>query len=202
MKKLITIVLLAALAVPVAAQELFTEELAQPQPKEQKWTIRGSAGYYPTVPTVALPFIAIAIGLANNNNETDKTDITFPPFCQVEALYSFNPRWSAGLAVGYSGFEMIKKDKATGKIKGRSYFTLLPVTAVGRCNYLNRPAVKLYGSLEAGVFLPIGTDDFQVVPNVQLNPIGVEFGRRLFGLVELGIGLNYVPVRIGMGYRF
>lgn len=113
-------------AVPVAAQELFTEELAQPQPKEQKWTIRGSAGYYPTVPTVALPFIALSIGLANNNNETEKTDITFPPFCQVEALYSFNPRWSAGLAVGYSGFEMIKKDKATGEIKGRSYFTLLP----------------------------------------------------------------------------
>ena len=86
MKKLITIVLLAALAVPVAAQELFTEELAQPQPKEQKWTIRGSAGYYPTVPTVALPFIAIGIGLANQNNETEKTDITFPPFCQVSTV--------------------------------------------------------------------------------------------------------------------
>lgn len=201
MKKLITIVLLAALAVPVAAQELFTEELAQPQPKEQKWTIRGSAGYYPTVPTVALPFIAIAIGLANNNNETEKTDITFPPFCQVEALYSFNPRWSAGLAVGYSGFEMIKKDKATGEIKGRSYFTLLPVTAVGRCNYLNRPAVKLYGSLELGAFFTIG-GDFEVVPDVQLNPFGVEFGKRFFGLVELGVGLNYFGVNAGVGYRF
>ena len=197
MKKLITIVLLAALALPVFAQELFPEK-----PVEQKWTVRASAGYYPTVPTVALPFIAIAIGLANNNNETEKTDITFPPFCQVEALYSFNPRWSVGLGVGYSGFEMVTKEIATGNVTKHDYFTLMPITAIGRCNYLNRPAVKLYGSLEAGVFLPIGTDDFQVVPNVQLNPIGVEFGRRLFGLVELGIGLNYVPVRIGMGYRF
>lgn len=193
MKKLITIVLLAALALPVFAQS---------EAKEQKWTVRASAAYYPTVPTVALPFIAIAVGLANNNNETEKTDITFPPFCQIEALYSFNPRWSVGLGVGYSGFEMVTKEIATGNVTKHDYFTLMPITAIGRCNYLNRPAVKLYGSLEAGVFLPIGTGDFQVVPNVQLNPIGVEFGRRLFGLVELGIGLNYVPVRIGMGYRF
>lgn len=197
MKKLITIVLLAALALPVFAQELFPEK-----PVEHKWTVRASAAYYPTVPTVALPFIAIAVGLANNNNETEKTDITFPPFCQIEALYSFNPRWSVGLGVGYSGFEMVTKEIATGNVTKHDYFTLMPITAIGRCNYLNRPAVKLYGSLEAGVFLPIGTGDFQVVPNVQLNPIGVEFGRRLFGLVELGIGLNYVPVRIGMGYRF
>lgn len=193
MKKLITIVLLAALALPVFAQS---------EAKEQKWTVRASAAYYPTVPTVALPFIAIAVGLANNNNETEKTDITFPPFCQIEALYSFNPRWSVGLGVGYSGFEMVTKEIATGNVTKHDYFTLMPITAIGRCNYLNRPAVKLYGSLEAGVFLPIGTGDFQVVPNIQLNPIGVEFGRRLFGLVELGIGLNYVPVRIGVGYRF
>ncbi|MBP5637154.1 MAG: hypothetical protein J6X25_06550, partial [Bacteroidales bacterium] len=56
MKKLITIVLLAALALPAIAQELVTEEqaqpleLAQPQQKEHKWTVRGSAGYYPTIP--------------------------------------------------------------------------------------------------------------------------------------------------------
>lgn len=195
MKKLIVTILLAALALPAFAQGIQENH-------EQKWTVRGSAGYYPTIPTVALPFIAIAVGLANNNNETDKTDITFPPFAQVEVLYSFNPKWSAGLGIGYSGFEMITKEIATGNVKSRSYFTLLPITAIGRFNYLNRPAVKLYGSLEAGVFLPIGSDDFQVIPNLQLNPIGIEFGRRFFGMVELGIGMNYVPVRVGLGYRF
>ena len=207
MKKLITIVLLAALAVPVAAQELaYTEEetqpLSLPQPKEQKWTVRASGGYYPTIPTVALPFIAIAVGLANNNNETEKTDITFPPFTQLEALYSFNPKWSVGMGFGYSGFEMITKDKTTGDVKKRDFFTLIPVTFIGRCNYLNRPAVKLYGSIEAGAFFAVDTDEFSVVPDVQINPIGVEFGRKLFGIFELGIGLNYVPVRVGIGYRF
>ena len=196
MKKLITIVLLAALALPVFAQELFPEK-----PVEQKWTVRASAAYYPTVPTVALPFIAIGIGLANQNNETEKTDITFPPFCQIEALYSFNPRWSVGLGVGYSGFEMVTKEIATGNVTKRDYFTLMPITAIGRCNYLNRPAVKLYGSLELGAFFTIG-GDFEVVPDVQLNPIGVEFGKRFFGLVELGVGLNYVGVNAGVGYRF
>ena len=192
MKKLITIVLLAALALPAAAQDFV---------QEQKWTVRASAAYYPTVPTVALPFIAIGIGLANQNNETEKTDITFPPFCQIEALYSFNPRWSVGLGVGYSGFEMVTKEIATGNVTKRDYFTLMPITAIGRCNYLNRPAVKLYGSLELGAFFTIG-GDFEVVPDVQLNPFGVEFGKRFFGLVELGVGLNYVPLRVGLGYRF
>ena len=196
MKKLITIVLLAALALPVFAEELFPEK-----PVEQKWTVRASAAYYPTVPTVALPFIAIGLGLANQNNETEKTDITFPPFCQIEALYSFNPRWSVGLGVGYSGFEMVTKEIATGNVTKRDYFTLMPITAIGRCNYLNRPAVKLYGSLELGAFFTIG-GDFEVVPDVQLNPFGVEFGKRFFGLVELGVGLNYFGVNAGVGYRF
>lgn len=196
MKKLITIVLLAALALPVFAQELSPEK-----PVEQKWTVRASAAYYPTVPTVALPFIAIGLGLANQNNETEKTDITFPPFCQIEALYSFNPRWSVGLGVGYSGFEMVTKEIATGNVTKRDYFTLMPITAIGRCNYLNRPAVKLYGSLELGAFFTIG-GDFEVVPDVQLNPFGVEFGKRFFGLVELGVGLNYFGVNAGVGYRF
>ena len=44
--------------------------------------------------------------------------------------------------------------------------------------------------------------DFSVVPDIQLNPIGVEFGRRFFGMAEMGVGVNYFGGRLGIGYRF
>lgn len=36
----------------------------------------------------------------------------------------------------------------------------------------------------------------------QYTPIGITFGRSLYGLVELGYGLRYFPLRVGIGYRF
>ena len=36
----------------------------------------------------------------------------------------------------------------------------------------------------------------------QLTPVGVSYGRRLFGFAELGTGYMYTPVRAGIGYRF
>ena len=36
----------------------------------------------------------------------------------------------------------------------------------------------------------------------QYTPIGITFGRSLFGLAELGYGIRYYPVRLGIGYRF
>lgn len=190
MKKLITAILLLALALPSFAQ---TEQ-------EHKWTVRGSAGYYPSVPTLALPFVAIAIGLSADSDAGEKTKVDFPPYASIEAQYAFNEKWSIGASVGYSGFvaKVLNADKT---IKSQSDFTLIPLTIVGRCNYLNRPSVKLYGSLEGGVFFELGSK-LQVVPDVQLNPIGVEFGRRFFGLAEIGIGMNYAGLRAGIGYRF
>ena len=194
MKKLITILLLLALAAPVFAQDY----------SEEKWTVKASAAYLPTVPVLVDLFgglfAGIAIGLNKDANEA--LDFDLPPYFSIEGLYSFNEDWSLGLSLAYCGtvFKVVDKDDKS-IVKSRSYINFFPVTVVGRLNYLNRPAVKLYGSLEAGAFISI-QDDFQVIPDVQLNPIGVEFGRRFFGSLELGIGMNYTGVRGGIGYRF
>lgn len=193
MKKLITAILLIALVMPVFAQE----------PVEQKWTVRGSAGYLPSVPTIASLFGAIFIGVAvsanEDNNET--LDIELPPYFGIDILYNFNSRWSAGLSTGYTGCVWNVVDKDTRAVRSTSYLTFVPVNAVGRCNYLNRPKVKLYGSLEAGVILSVG-GGMDLTFDAQLNPIGVEFGRKFFGMVEAGVGMNYFGGRIGVGYRF
>ena len=193
MKKLITAILLLALSTPLLAQE----------PVEQKWTVRGSAGYFPSVPVIASLFGAIAVGIAvsanEDNNETLQIDI--PPYLAFDLMYNFNSRWSAGLSTGYTGCVWNVVDKDTRAVHSSSYLTFIPVNAVGRCNYLNRPKVKLYGSIEAGVLLSAG-DSLDLAFDAQLNPIGVEFGERLFGMAEAGVGMNYFGGRIGIGYRF
>ena len=191
MKKLISAILLFALATAAFASE---------QP-DQKWTYRASAAYYPTVPFVALPWWAIGVGLSADKDAGETSKVDFPPYVSLDGIYSFNTRWSLGLSVGYCGLTAHVYN-ADGTEKGDpSSLVLIPVTAVGRYNYLYRPKVKLYGSLEGGViFCPDADSD--VLPDAQLNPIGVEFGRKVFGLVELGIGLNYTGVRAGLGWRF
>ena len=191
MKKLITIVLLCALTASAFAGE---------QPDE-KWTYRVGAAYYPTVPLVALPWLAIGVGLGADQDKGETSKVDFPPYVSLEGLYSFNTRWSLGMSVGYCGLTAHVYN-ADGTEKGSpSSLVLIPITAVGRCNYLYRPKVQLYGSLEGGVIF--SADDLcNIMPNVQLNPIGVEFGGKVFGLVEVGIGLNYTGVRAGLGWRF
>lgn len=195
MKKLITIVLLSVLAVPVFAQDYDFEP-------EQKWTVKANAGYFPTVPTIILPFVAIAMGLATaNKDNNEKAEISLPPYTSVEGLYSINSKWSVGLSAGYFGSVYRIVDLDDNHEVSRTDLVFIPVAIEGRLNYLNRPKVKLYGSLEAGIVISPDADT-DLIPDVQLNPIGVEFGRRFFGSLELGIGMNYTGVRGGIGYRF
>lgn len=197
MKKLITISLLLALMVPAIAQDYDFEP-------EEKWTVKANAAYLPTVPILidlfGGIFAGIAIGLNKDSNET--LDFVTPPYFSVEGLYSFNEDWSVGVSLGYCGTVFKTVDKDTREVHSTSAITLIPINVEGRLNYMNRPKCKLYGSLEAGAFLSFGSGDFQLVPDVQINPIGVEFGRRFFGSVELGIGMNYTGIRGGVGYRF
>lgn len=197
MKKLITAVLLLVMAAPVFAQYYDYEP-------EEKWTVKTSAAYLPTVPILidifGGMFAAIAIGLNKDANET--LEFATPPFFSFEGLYSFNSDWSLGFSASYCGTAFKTVDKDTREVHNVSYMHFVPICVEGRLNYLNRPACKLYGSLEAGAFMSFGSGDFQLVPDVQLNPFGVEFGRRFFGMVELGIGMNYTGVKGGIGYRF
>ena len=190
MKKLLATILLCVLTMSAFASEQ----------ADEKWTYRASAAYYPTVPLVALPWLAIGVGLGADQDAGETSKVDFPPYVSLEGIYSFNTRWSLGLNVGYCGLTAYVYN-ADMTVKSQSSLVIIPVTVVGRCNYLYRPKVKLYGSLEGGViFSPQGDSD--VLPDVQLNPIGVEFGRKVFGLVEVGIGMNYTGVRLGLGWRF
>ena len=72
-----------------------------------------------------------------------------------------------------------------------------------RFNWVRRDLVKMYSSV--GLGLMAGYDlykDFGALPAVQLSPIGIEVGRKVFGFCELGIGMLYTGAMAGVGFRF
>ena len=62
----------------------------------------------------------------------------------------------------------------------------------------------MYGSLSVGVAKYFGYDelDGSLRGAFQFSPLGMEFGRWLYGFVETGIGNGYSGIRAGIGYRF
>ena len=130
MKKLITIVLMLALAVPVFAQDYDFEP-------EEKWTVKANAGYFPTVPTIILPFVAIAMGLATaNKDNNEKAEVSLPPYASIEGLYSINSKWSVGLSAGYFGSVYRIIDLDDNHEVSRTDLLFIPIAIEGRFNYL------------------------------------------------------------------
>ena len=191
MKRLLTVLILLAFMVPAIAQNS----------EEPKWSIKTTSGYLPTVPIlvdiIGVMFVAIPAAAGNEDLE-----ISIPPYFGVEGLYNFNEKWSLGGSTGYLGTVWKLVDENNHKdVHSKTYLTFVPLTVTGRCNYLNRPKVRLYGSLEAGALFALGKG-VSVAPDFQLNPFGVDFGTDFFGTVEFGLGMQYTGVRVGLGYRF
>ena len=81
-----------------------------------------------------------------------------------------------------------------------------------RFTFLNRPAVKLYGSVGLGLLTTVSNTttegggrrltNITNEPAIQITPFGIMFGKRFFGYSELSFGNLFFGPRIGIGYRF
>lgn len=70
-----------------------------------------------------------------------------------------------------------------------------------RVHWLNRRNVRLYSDAAVGVSANISKVSNLIFAG-QFTPIGVTFGRSLFGFVECGAGSVYMGGCAGIGYRF
>lgn len=102
----------------------------------------------------------------------------------------------AGLHV--TPFWRDRYDGYTRQRKSRSSSADLSGVVMVRFNYFNRQYVHLYSSIGAGLLLY----DWHVAPQIQLVPLGVSFGGRVFGFAELGAGTLFLGGNIGIGYQF
>lgn len=73
-----------------------------------------------------------------------------------------------------------------------------------RFKYMNREHVNLYSAIHAGLGMcNVGEFcDAEFFPAIQLVPIGVRAGGRVYGFAEIGAGTLYFGGQIGVGYKF
>lgn len=133
--------------------------------------------------------------------------------------YKFN-RWlslGADLDLGFLWNERFSAVDDSSKGVGTGVSLML--VPKFRVYYVDRPSWRLYGFIGMGVAKYFGYDklkgadvdpysgtrefwDYSLRGALQFVPIGVEFGRRIFGFFETGVGNEYTGVRGGIGYRF
>jgi hypothetical protein len=94
-------------------------------------------------------------------------------------------------------------DAVTGQRTGTDTGGALYIVPEFRFNWFRRDMVKMYSSIGVGGL--IGSDiysDFIVLPVAQINPLGIEVGRKVFGFCEFGVGILYTGAMAGVGFRF
>lgn len=83
--------------------------------------------------------------------------------------------------------------------------TTLTVSALGmlRYNYKDTENFRLYSSIGLGLLFDGSRDaSFGSSLHLQLVPIGMSFGKKVFGFAELGLGSLYMGLNVGVGYKF
>lgn len=119
-------------------------------------------------------------------------------------------RWfSLGLDLNIEGRRNFRYDPYTGPVE-RQRGTAIVVMPQAKFIYLNRPYVRIYGSIGLGLSFHIGFDELSndlgssssfIQPAYQLSPIGLEVGNKVFGFAEYGYGFLFSAFRAGVGFK-
>jgi len=115
--------------------------------------------------------------------------------------YIPSARISFGGLISYEAMDItfVSKDdpsKVTSTDKA-SYITLMPSA---KCVWFNRKHVGMYSRLAVGIMTT--TDEINIGPAFQIDPVGVEFGgQRLRGFAQLGFG-NVGIFQLGIKTNF
>ena len=95
-----------------------------------------------------------------------------------------------------------------GRISATAIYLLPNV----RFTYVRSDVFKMYSGIGLGLgvlsgfsadksaFAGIGSADIE--PAIQAVPVGIQFGRNIYGIAEVSVGTMNVGLRTGIGYRF
>ena len=124
-------------------------------------------------------------------------------FGLISAEYSINFRKRFTFAVGgylTSAWNRVYRYDGTPKRPEIGFgLTIMPTA---RFKYVSRDAFSMYGSAGLGVMVGLSEKEVYCYPTFQLVPLGLTFGRKVYGFAEFGLGTLYIGGNIGVGYRF
>ncbi len=129
------------------------------------------------------------------------------PLFSINYFYNRNQRWSFGASLSYesAGHAFYsRKDDSLINMDKRNIITAM---AHVRLSWLNRRYVRMYSSIGMGRSFSLEGefrehDGEGMAFAMQVVPIGISIGKKLYGFAETGIGTSYFGLSAGIGYRF
>ena len=121
----------------------------------------------------------------------------------LSAEYSINRSKRFTFAVGgYVNYIWNRVNDCAGRRTGTEIGLSLHVIPTARYKYVSKPAFSAYGSIGLGARVGCQDGEFFALPTFQIIPIGITFGRKVYGFAEYGAGFTYLGGSVGIGYRF
>ena len=121
----------------------------------------------------------------------------------LSAEYSINRSKRFTFAVGgYVNCIWNRVNDYAGRRTGVDMGLSLHVIPTARYKYVSKPAFSAYGSIGLGAMVGYEEGEFFAFPTFQIIPIGITFGRKVYGFAEYGAGFTYLGGSVGIGYRF
>lgn len=111
-------------------------------------------------------------------------------------------KWLALSAGIYTDFVWRKKyDGFSGNLVRTEVGATITALPQVRFTYLNREYVSIYSSIGVGIGLS-AAEFVEPILAFQTVPVGLTFGKKVFGFAEICIGTVNMGVNVGVGYRF
>ena len=110
----------------------------------------------------------------------------------------FTASVSATTDIIWENYRSATTDQKTGTDTG----FVLHAMGKARFNWVSRQIVRMYSSISLGFITGYLDEESIIFPGVQINPVGIEIGGKIFGFCELGFGTTYTGAMAGIGFRF
>lgn len=136
----------------------------------------------------------------------------------IHYYYQINHWLQVGCKTTTEAMSYISYTDSTKKvIDTRSDYVFLNITPSVRFTYLNRPWVRLYSGIDAGLGILVGGNSKSnssgeessdgkskgnnCYPAINITPIGISVGKGFFGMLETNIG-SEAFIKVGIGARW
>ncbi len=172
------------------------------------------SGYGAAISLVSAIFVLPISAIAGKG-----MDIKLSGCYGLHYYYQVKPWLQVGAKVTAESMAFVNyKDSAKTKIDTRNDIVFLNITPSVKFTYLNRPWVRLYSGIDAGLGISISgnknsssseTEDDSSTKSsgnpcyfaFNITPIGISVGKGFFGMVETNIGSDAF-IKVGIGARW
>ncbi len=119
-----------------------------------------------------------------------------------ELLINFNKKFSLGVSLGCNSFWDVYYDPIYNSSYKKTSL-IFNIMAIAYGNWYQNEIFRVYSGAGLGFHLGFNLySNIVFFPTLELIPVGLTVGKRLYGLIELSSGISWAGGRIGIGYKF